>query len=330
MKNNLTYWVTLMLMRGVTTRRKNEIYSKCFIHSPQISISELFDNPDVWQEVGMSDEEQLLFAEAQNELSNNAFLVEDMLSQGYFIIPVDSPEYPKTLKKNLKMGSPTVIFAKGNISLLNESSVAIVGSRNADEASLLFADKIVEKSVQDGLTIVSGFAKGIDREALDSSIKNMGKSIIVLPQGILTFSTGFRQYYRDIAQGNVLVISTFAPKAGWSTGLAMARNSIIYGLAEKIYVAQSDSKGGTWNGVTEGLRAGREIYVRQPQPEEKNANDLLIEKGAIPVDNNGNILQRIETDIFNMVSEPTAKYNKSKKASSSESPTLPLDFDSLT
>lgn len=329
MKNILTYWVTLMLMRGVTTRRKNEIYSKCFIHTPQISISELFDNTEVWKEIGMSSEEQLAFTEAKNELSNNAFLVEDMLSQGYSILPIDAQDYPKTLKRNLKMGAPTVIFAKGNISLLNEPSVAVVGSRSADEVSLLFADKVVEKSVQEGLTIVSGYAKGIDRQALDSAIKFNGRSIIVLPQGILTFSTGFRQLYRDIAQGNVLVISTFAPKAGWSTGLAMARNSIIYGLAEKIYVAQSDSKGGTWSGVTDGLRAGREIYVRQPKPGEKNANNLLIEKGAVPVDTDGNILQRMETDIFNMVSEPTPDYKKPEKKTVPSSSTLPLDFDGI-
>lgn len=319
-----------MLMRGVTTRRKNEIYSKCFIHTPQISISELFNNPEVWNEIGLTNEEQIAFAEAKNELSNNAFLVEDMLSQGYSILPIDSQDYPKTLKKNLKMGAPTVIYTKGNISLLNESSVAVVGSRSADEISLHFADKVVVKSVQNGLIIVSGYAKGIDRQALDSAIKNNGKSIIVLPQGILTFSTGFRQHYRDITQGNILVISTFAPKAGWSTGLAMARNSIIYGLAEKIYVAQSDSKGGTWSGVTEGLRAGREIFVRQPQKGEKNANGLLIEKGAIPVDNSGNILHRMPTDIFDMVSEPISKYINTDKKTFSAQPTLPLDFDEIS
>jgi predicted Rossmann fold nucleotide-binding protein DprA/Smf involved in DNA uptake len=67
----------------------------------------------------------------------------------------------------------------------------------------------------------------------------------------------------------------------------MARNPIIYGLADEIFVAESSEKGGTWSGVIDGLRKGRKIYVRKPEPNEKNANILLIQKGAIAVDYNG-------------------------------------------
>jgi len=91
---------------------------------------------------------------------------------------------------------------------------------------------------------VSGFAKGVDRQALDSAVSAGGKSIIVLPQGIMTFGSGFKQYFKHIAQGRVLVMSTFAPNAPWSVEFAMARNAVIYGMASKIYVAQSDDKGG--------------------------------------------------------------------------------------
>jgi predicted Rossmann fold nucleotide-binding protein DprA/Smf involved in DNA uptake len=108
----------------------------------------------------------------------------------------------------------------------------------------------------------------------------------------MTFSSGFKQYYQQIINGDVLVLSTFPPKAGWSTGLAMARNSIIYGLANEIYVAESSEKGGTWSGVVDGLRKGRKIYVRKPELTERNANNILIQKGAVPVDFNGNELSK--------------------------------------
>ena len=138
--------------------------------------------------------------------------------------------------------------------------------------------------------VVSGFAKGVDRQALDSAVGANGKSIIVLPQGIMTFGSGFKQYYKQVAQGNVLVMSTFAPKAPWSVEFAMARNPIIYGMASEIFVAQSDDKGGTWSGVIDGLRKKRPIYVRYPDKNEKNANLQLIQKGASAVDINGQIL----------------------------------------
>jgi predicted Rossmann fold nucleotide-binding protein DprA/Smf involved in DNA uptake len=174
--------------------------------------------------------------------------------------------------------------------LLQSPSIAIVGSRNADTKSLSFTDNIAKKAAEEKKVVVSGFAKGVDRQALDSTLIAKGKSIIVLPQGIMTFGSGFKQYFKHIAQGKVLVISSFAPKAPWSVEFAMSRNPIIYGMASEIFVAQSDDKGGTWAGVIDGLRKNRPIYVRYPEKNEKNANLLLIQKGASAVDALGNTL----------------------------------------
>ncbi len=286
----LTYWVTLALMPKMWTKRKNEIYVKCFQSEPQISIVELFEEKANWTKLGLSDDEQALFEEAYKTLANNSFLVEELTDQGYCVIPLPSNEYPAVLKKNLGYGAPTVLFAKGNISLLQEPSIAIVGSRSADDVSLKFTDNVAKKAASENKVVVSGFARGVDRQALDSAIEGGGRSIIVLPQGIMNFAAGFKQYYKQISQGNVLVVSTFAPKAPWCIEFAMARNPIIYGMASEIFVAQSDDNGGTWSGVVDGLRRDRPIFVRYPQSNEKNANILLIKKGAKAVDDYGNLM----------------------------------------
>lgn len=287
----LTYWVTLALMPKIWTRRKNEIYVRCFEHNPQISVIDLFEDRSCWDELLLTDEEKELFSAAYEQLPNNSFMVEDMLSQGYDILPIHCDEYPKILKKNLGKAAPTVIFIKGNKELLDESSIAIVGSRNADKISLQFTNNVAKRVSASNGVVVSGFAKGVDRQALNSALESGGKSIIVLPQGIMTFASGFKQYYKHIIQGHVLVMSSFAPKAPWSKEFAMARNPIIYGMASHIYVAQSDDKGGTWSGVMDGLRKNRTIYVRWPETGEKNANMQLIQKGAMSVDINGNIIK---------------------------------------
>lgn len=287
----LTYWVTLALMPKIWTRRKNEIYVKCFKHNPRISVIDLFENRLCWDELFLTDEEKELFSAAYKQLPNNSFIVEDMLSQGYEILPIHCDAYPKILKKNLGKAAPTVIFTKGNKELLNESSMAIVGSRNADKISLQFTDNVAKRISASNGVVVSGFAKGVDRQALDSALAAGGKSIIVLPQGIMTFASGFKQYYKHIIQGHVLVMSSFAPKAPWSKEFAMARNPIIYGMASHIYVAQSDDKGGTWSGVLDGLRKNRSIYVRWPETGENNANVQLVQKGAVAVDINGNTIK---------------------------------------
>ena len=289
-KQELTYWVTLALIPKMWTKRKNEIYVNCFQHVPQISIIDLFENSANWDLVGMNDIEKTQFEEAKVQLANNSFLVEELIAQGYDILPITHENYPRLLKDNLKFNAPTVIYTKGNKSLLQAPSIAIVGSRNADAKSLSFTDNIAKKATNENKVVVSGFAKGVDRQALDSSVGINGKSIIVQPQGIMSFGSGFKQYFKHIAQGRVLVMSTFAPKAPWSVEFAMARNPIIDGMASEIFVAQSDDKGGTWSGVIDGLRKKRPIYVRYPEKKEKNANLLLIQKGASAVDFYGNSL----------------------------------------
>ena len=208
------------------------------------------------------------------------------------------------MKENLKTAhSPAVIYVKGNKKILEEKSIAIVGSRDASDIALQFTDNIAKLASKEYKVVVSGFAKGVDKQALDSAINYKGQSIIVLPQGIMTFGSGFKKYYSQIIDGDVLVLSTFFPKAPWKAELAMVRNPIIYGLANEIYVAESSEKGGTWSGVVDGLRKGRKIFVRKPEPTEKNANLILIQKGAAPVDFNGKeLLKTYSPSILDQVS----------------------------
>lgn len=287
MNQELTYWFTLAMIPKIWTKRKNEIYVKCYTHVPRISIIQLFEDETVWDEIGMSSDEKAAFLDAKHQLPNHSFLVEQLLEQGYNIIPLDSSDYPKTLKENLKHSAPSVLFTKGNLQLLRKNSIAIVGSRKSLPVALNFTSNVAHHQTINNNVIVSGFAKGVDRQALDAALENDGESIIVLPQGITTFSSGFKTYFKQIMQGKVLVVSSFHPKMPWSVEAAMSRNAIIYGLADSIYVAQSDDHGGTWSGVIDGLRKGRHIFVRYPDEDENSANKLLIQKGAVPVDMEG-------------------------------------------
>ena len=290
MTNEAAYWIALAHLPKWGHLKINNLIIK-FFHENQISIVDFFGlSENDWKNIYQLDEKQISdLQKAKSELASNAFLAENFFSQGFEIIPITSPEYSKTLKSNLKAAhSPAVLYVKGNKKILDEKSIAIVGSRAASEVALRFTDNIAKNASKEYKVVVSGFAKGVDKQALDSTINYKGQSIIVLPQGIMTFASGFKNYYKQIIDGDVLVLSTFPPKAGWSAGLAMARNPIIYGLADEIYVAESSEKGGTWSGVIDGLRKGRKIYVRKPEPTEKNANNVLIQKGAVPVDFNGN------------------------------------------
>jgi len=303
--NQIPYWLALThYLPRWGTEKTNRLVVK-ILHDNQTDLETFFAlTESEWQNIyALSDKEIADVRQAKKELPNLAFVAEDLLAQGYEVIPLNSTEYSKTLKGNLKAKySPTILYVKGNKKIMQETSIAIVGSRDADQISLDFTDNIACIASKEYKVVVSGFAKGVDKQALDSAIKYNGQSIIVLPQGIMTFASGFKKYYQQLIEGNVLVLSTFFPKATWSTGLAMARNPIIYGLANEIYVAQSSDKGGTWEGVLDGLKKERAIFVRMPNPNEKNANKLLIEKGAIPIDFQGRKIEK--GNVLNAVPVP--------------------------
>lgn len=289
MNKEAAYWIALAHMPKWGYAKINALIIS-FFHDHKIQIDEFFQLSEKdWKEQYKLDEIQISdLRNAKNDLPKTAFLAESFLSQGYEIVPITSAEYSKTLKKNLKAThSPSVLYVKGNKQLMQERSIAIVGSRSASQIALDFTDNVAKQACRDYKVVVSGFAKGVDKQALDSALNYKGQSIIVLPQGIMTFSSGFKTYYQQILAGDVLVLSTFFPKAPWKPELAMARNPIIYGLAEEIYVAESAEKGGTWSGVMDGLKKGRKIFVRQPDAKEAVANSILIAKGATAVDMQG-------------------------------------------
>lgn len=312
MNQELTYWVALSHTSKIWTSRKNEIIAHCFLQGK--TIADFFES-DAFLGLELTPQELELIQQTKLELPNYAFMVEELLDQGYDIVPITSKEYSPTLKTNLKYNSPIILYTKGNKQILQEKSIAIVGSRNANETSLLFTDNVAKKASSEFKVVVSGFAKGVDKQALDSALNYKGQSIIVLPQGITTFASGMKKYYKQIIEGDVLVLSTFHPKSPWSVELAMARNSIIYGLASEIYVAQSDDKGGTWSGVCDGLKKGRMIYVRKPSDKEKCANNTLIGMGAIPVDVEGSPIQNKDNykkegdGLWSVVAEEPAIYD---------------------
>lgn len=289
MNHDAAYWIALTQLPRWGYFKINSLITR-FHHDLRLSIADFFQlNEKDWHtDFGLQEKEIVDLQNAKSGLANLAFLAESLQNEGYELIPITSSRYPLTMKENLKAAhAPALLYVKGNLKILEEKTIAIVGSREASERSLSFTDNIARMAAREHKVVVSGFAKGVDKQALDSAISSKGRSIIVLPQGIMTFGSGFRQYYKQIVEGDVLVLSIFFPKAPWKAELAMARNPVIYGLAEEIYVAESSEKGGTWSGVLDGLKKNRKIFIRMPEDSELNANRILISRGAVAVDLNG-------------------------------------------
>lgn len=292
MENNYIYWIAIAHLPRWTQEKINNLVAE-ILYEKKMTLQDFFelDNSIIAENFNLNEKELNDIENVREKLPNIALQVEKLLNNGIKLIPINSKLYPKIMRDNLQRKyAPTLIYTKGDVKILQEDSVAIVGSRDANDDALKFTDNISQKMAEKYKVVVSGFAKGVDRQSLDSSIKYNGNSIIVLPQGILTFENGLKKYKKEIEDAGVIVLSTFPANAGWSTGLAMARNRYIYGLAKEIYVAQTNTSGGTWAGAIDGLKKGRKVYVYYPQNNIKSSAYELIKLGAEPVDFNGNVL----------------------------------------
>lgn len=211
------------------------------------------------------------------------FMVEEWNRNGIWIISRSDKDYPSRYKSHLKKQAPPLLFGVGDKQLLDEGGVSVVGSRSIDEEALQFVQKAASICAEDGFCVISGGARGVDQTAMLAALEAGGKVVGVLAENLLRKSLD-RECREAIAHQKLLLISPFHPKAGFSVGTAMARNKLIYALADYALVAQSDfQKGGTWDGATEELKRQDAIplFVRIWDKAPKG-NRELVALGAKP------------------------------------------------
>ncbi|MBM3859196.1 MAG: DNA-processing protein DprA [Verrucomicrobia bacterium] len=185
-----------------------------------------------------------------------ALELETLFSRGLWVVTRVDPHYPAKLRATLKHQSPTVLFGAGTLSLLKRAGIAVVGSRNIDEAGTAFAQTLGCKCAEASLPVVSGGARGTDSIAMTACLEAGGTAFGVLADSLerTIRQPDLRQLLLD---ERLVLLTPYAPTAGFSVGAAMGRNKVIYGLADYAVVVSSDlQKGGTWAGAVEALRAG--------------------------------------------------------------------------
>jgi predicted Rossmann fold nucleotide-binding protein DprA/Smf involved in DNA uptake len=181
--------------------------------------------------------------------------LQNLFEQGLWAVTRVDELYPSHLRDTLKHQAPTVLFGTGNIRLLKRMGVAVVGSRNIDEAGAAFAREVGAKAVAAKLPVVSGGARGTDRIAMQAALEADGIAFGALADSLerTARQPDVREFVSD---GKLVLLTPYAPTAGFSVGAAMGRNKLIYGLAEFAVVVSSDHQtGGTWAGAVEALKA---------------------------------------------------------------------------
>ncbi|MFH1192245.1 MAG: DNA-processing protein DprA [bacterium] len=222
---------------------------------------------------------------------------EEMAKEEISAITIKDKRYPVLLKEIYD--APAVIFYKGNIEVLGEPSVGVVGSRKISLYAQQTTPFIVKELAKNGVVIVSGLALGVDTFAHQATVEVGGKTVAVLGGG-LDKKNFYPPHNRDLAEKIIktggAVISEHSVGAPPLNFNFPQRNRIISGLSLGIIVIEAAERSGALITAKTALDQNREVFAVPGNIFQMNsfgANDL-IKKGAHLVTSAGDIMEILE------------------------------------
>jgi DNA processing protein len=208
------------------------------------------------------------------------------------IVPITDPRYPARLAQ--VPAAPAVLFVLGDLSLLQEPQLAIVGSRNPTAGGLETTRAFAAHLAGLGLVITSGMALGVDRAAHLGALEN-GRTIAVLGTGPdRVYPASHRELAHRISAEGALV-SEFPPGVGPQPGHFPRRNRTISGLSLGTLVTEAAPRSGSLITARYAAEQGREVFaipgsIHNPLARGCHA---LIREGAKLIDSVDQLLEEL-------------------------------------
>lgn len=231
------------------------------------------------------------------------FLINDVLNDLInddirFICSFES-SYPKILKEiNYK---PLVIFYKGDLSILENKSLSVVGSRKHSSYGERVINEILPVLSGLDINITSGLAMGIDSLAHRKALEKNIKTVAVLGSGLDKKSFYPRQNVllaKNILNSGGLIISEFPPQTPPLKQNFPRRNRLISGLSQATLIIEAKEKSGSLITAGYALDQNRDILVIPANifSEFSKGSNKLISKGAIPINSGVDLLEYFGLD----------------------------------
>jgi DNA processing protein len=194
------------------------------------------------------------------------------------LITIWDQEYPPLLKKIYD--PPIQFYMLGEFTESDQYSIAIVGTRQPTNYGKVQAEKISMDLSKQGITIISGMARGIDSIGHNSAIKSGGRTIAVIGSGLdVIYPPENKKLFDKIVESGA-VVSEFTLGTKPDAQNFPRRNRIISGLSFGVIVIETGATGGAMQTAAFALDQNREVFalpgnvgVRQSE-----GTNLLIQK----------------------------------------------------
>jgi DNA protecting protein DprA len=214
-------------------------------------------------------------------------LADELYRQGIHILTLGTPDYPTHLVQVLGETAPPVLFAKGNIGILERKAVGFSGSRKTSDKGLRIASESASILAESDINIVSGYANGTDLAAHHAALETGGVTTFVLVEGILQFKVK-RELAKLLNEENYVAVSEFLPRTKWIARNAMQRNRTICGLSDAMIMIESGLSGGTFAAGETTLELNQPLFVVEygEPPQSAEGNSYFLDRGAQPLRGN--------------------------------------------
>jgi DNA processing protein len=179
---------------------------------------------------------------------------------GAQVVTLESPGYPDLLREI--PAAPPLLFYRGQFEPIDRWAVAVVGTRRLTAYGRQVTRDLVSGLVRNGITIVSGLARGIDAVAHRTALEEGGRTIAVMASGIdKVYPPEHRDMAREIVGGHGVIVSDYPFGAEPESNHFPARNRLISGLSLGVVVVEAGEKSGALITSRFALEQNREVFA---------------------------------------------------------------------
>lgn len=317
----LHHWINLLHARGIGPQRYIKLLGA--IGSPErilsASLSQL-------KEAGLSKNLASAILETSKDAADldSQWLAAD---KNHHVITLDDDEYPSLLKQI--DSPPPVLFIQGDVSLLQDPQLAIVGSRNPTQGGRDNAYEFAKHLAKNGLCITSGLALGVDGFSHKGALDANAPTVSVVATGLdRVYPARHRDLAHAISQQGVLVSEHTIGTPVRAQNFPR-RNRIISGLSVGTLVIEAAIKSGSLITARYASEQGREVFAIPGSIHNPLARGChqLIRQGAKLVETAEHILEEI-SPVLSQYLQEQVPVNKNNQKPDSTSSTTKWSLDS--
>jgi DNA processing protein len=271
------YWVGFNLVKGIGAVRLQALRD----HFGDLSVA--WQAPlDALRAAGLGPKIAERVVQIRASLNLDKYLAR-LAAQDIQILTWDDELYPRRLKEIDQ--PPPVLYMRGALKPEDFWSVAVVGTRRVSAYGRQVADELAMFLANNGVTVISGLARGVDAIAHQAALKAGGRTIAVLGCGVDRIYPPENAQLAQKMFASGAILSDYAPGTPPDASNFPPRNRIISGLSMATVVVEAGQTSGALITAQFAIDQGRDVFAVPGNilaPQSKGTNRLISE-GAHPM-----------------------------------------------